>query len=252
MKSSKLILAIWLAASAWAQAPPPKQQVKPPAAAHPNGARTLPLAEPSPMPRALAHRAGAAASAAPESRTAHPANLQGKPFPGSAKAAAAEPSGQLVRGSGRFPAEHRRRLPAQTVAPVSGRRHGRVQSAAARFSANRAVAAEGKPGHKGRRDPFVSPIMERSRNATHCTGSGRQCLVVGEISLHGVVRSPSGVIAVVMNGDHTYFLRVNDPLADGAVAKITGDAITLRQRTTDALGRPFTREVTKKLGAPAA
>ena len=75
--------------------------------------------------------------------------------------------------------------------------------------------------------------------------------MVGEISLHGVVRSSSGYIAVVVNGEHTYFLRENDPLADGAVERITNNAIILRERTSDVLGRSVTREVTKKLGAPA-
>jgi hypothetical protein len=66
-----------------------------------------------------------------------------------------------------------------------------------------------------------------------------------------VVRTPSGFIAVVVNGEHTYFLHENDPLADGAVERITKDAIILRERSSDALGRPLTREVTKKLGVPA-
>jgi Tfp pilus assembly protein PilP len=74
---------------------------------------------------------------------------------------------------------------------------------------------------------------------------------VGEISLHGVVRTPSGFIAVVVNGEHTYFLHENDPLADGAVERITKDAIILRERSSDALGRPVTREVTRKIGVPA-
>ncbi len=206
MKSIKLILAIWLATSAWAQTPPPKQQVNSPAAAHPSGARTQPLI---------------ASSATPQRTTAQPANIQAKPSAGSVKTGAAE---------------------------ESGRRHG----ARPRVSRSRTVAVAHKSGHKGPRDPFVSPIVERNRDTANCTGSGRQCLVVGEISLHGVVRSPSGSIAVVMNGDHTYFLRENDPLADGAVVRITSDAITLRQRSSDVLGRTVTREVTKKIGVPAA
>jgi Tfp pilus assembly protein PilP len=94
-------------------------------------------------------------------------------------------------------------------------------------------------------------VVERPQNGPPCTGSGRQCLSVREISLHGVVRSTSGSIAVIVNGDRTYFLRENDPLADGAVVRITPDSIVLRERTSDALGRPTTREVTKRLGAPA-
>jgi hypothetical protein len=118
-----------------------------------------------------------------------------------------------------------------------------VQPALARRAA--LPAAKGAP--KGERDPFVSPIVERAHNAVACVGSGRQCLIVGELTLHGVVQSPSGFIAVVANGEHTYFLRENDPLADGAVEKITEGAITLRQRSFDAMGRPVTHEVTKKL-----
>jgi Tfp pilus assembly protein PilP len=104
----------------------------------------------------------------------------------------------------------------------------------------------------GRRDPFVSQIVERvPHTAGTCTGSGKQCLVVNELSLHGVVRSPNGFIAVVMNGEHTYFLHEHDPLADGAVERITKDTIILRERSSDVLGRPLTHEVTKKLGVPA-
>jgi hypothetical protein len=215
MKSIKVILAIWLVTSAWAQTLPPKQTVNPLAAAQPSGVRTLPTV--------------------PQSTKVSPENIQAKPSPGSAKAPAARTSGQFVRGSGR-----------------PGGKHGREKGGAPQFSASRTVTAGDKPGRKGSRDPFVSPIVERFRNTAPCTGSGRQCLEVGDISLHGVVRTHSGFIAVVMNGEHTYFLHVNDSLADGAVARITSDAITLRQRSSDALGRPLMREVTRKLGAPAA
>ena len=109
-----------------------------------------------------------------------------------------------------------------------------------------------KPAGKGQRDPFVSPIVERPRTGANCTGSGRQCLLVGDIVLQGVVRYTGGYIAVVTSGDHTYFLHDNDPLADGDVERITKDSITLRQRSTDILGRPVVHEVTKKLGVPAA
>jgi hypothetical protein len=225
MKSSVLILAIWLASSAWADTLPPKQQMNPPAAAQPSGAPARPLTGSSPMHPAPASRAGNAIFAAPQSAKAQPVNNQGKPSPGSAK---------------------------DSAALSSGGRHGREQRGAPRSSSRRSATSVAKTGHKGPRDPFVSPIVERFRGTAACTGSGRQCLEVGDVSLHGVVHSPSGFIAVVMNGDHTYFLRENDPLADGTVARITSDAITFRQRSADAFGRPLVREVIKKLGVPAA
>jgi hypothetical protein len=108
-----------------------------------------------------------------------------------------------------------------------------------------------KPAGRGKRDPFVSPIVDRAHTPIVCTGSGKQCLEVGEVSLHGVVRGPTGFIAVVVNGDHTYFLRENDPLANGLVERITKDSIILRERYFDDAGRSVTREVTRKIGASA-
>lgn len=130
--------------------------------------------------------------------------------------------------------------------------HSRRSRTAHSHSAQ-AAAASTKPRHlKGERDPFVSPpVMARTRETAVCTGTGRQCLRVGEISLQGVVHAPGGFIAVVINGQHTYFLHDNDPLADGAVERITNNAIILREHSSDALGRPLTREVIRKLGAPA-
>jgi len=189
MKISTLILAIWLAASAWAQAPPPKQQPGSPAAA--------------------------------KSSAATPQTAKQKPAASPAKA------------------------PAQSPA----RRHGR--KLAAERPAARKTVEDRKPGGKRQRDPFVSPIVERPPTGANCTGSGRQCLLVGDIVLQGVVRYTGGYVAVVTSGDHTYFLHDNDPLADGDVARITKDSITLRQRSTDILGRTAVHEVTKKLGVPA-
>jgi hypothetical protein len=104
---------------------------------------------------------------------------------------------------------------------------------------------------KHNRDPFVSPIVERPAGVK-CTGTGRQCLFVGDVRLQGVVESSGSFIAVVASGIHTYFLRDKDPLADGEVVRITRDAIIMRQRSSDELNRPVEREVTKKLGGPPA
>jgi len=84
-----------------------------------------------------------------------------------------------------------------------------------------------------------------------CIGSGKQCLEIGEINLQGVVYGPTGFIAVVANGEHTYFLREHDPLANGTVERITKDSIVLHERYFDDLGRPATREVTRKIAGPA-
>jgi Tfp pilus assembly protein PilP len=103
----------------------------------------------------------------------------------------------------------------------------------------------------GRRDPFVSPVMNRSMIGSGCS-VGKKCLAIEQIDLRGVVKSENGMIAVVVNAlDKAYFLRENDPVFNGYVVKITGDSIIFKQTLQDKLGKSFTREVTKKISTPA-
>src|SRR5205085_10461894 len=103
----------------------------------------------------------------------------------------------------------------------------------------------------GRRDPFVSPVVNLGAIGSGCS-SGKRCLAIDQIALKGVVRSETGMIAVVVNAmDKAYFLRENDPVFNGYVTKITGDSIVFKETVQDKLGKPFTKEVTKKLNTPA-
>ena len=102
-----------------------------------------------------------------------------------------------------------------------------------------------------RRDPFVSPVVNRAMIGSGCS-TGKRCLAIDQIALKGVVRSDAGMIAVVVNAlDKAYFLRENDPVFNGYVVKITGDSIIFKETVQDKLGKPFTREVTKKITTPA-
>jgi len=72
--------------------------------------------------------------------------------------------------------------------------------------------------------------------------------VIATMRLDGVVRAPSGMIAVVSNPQQrVYFLREGDRLFDGRVEKIVMDAMTLREMSKDAFGKPLERVVTKRL-----
>ena len=103
----------------------------------------------------------------------------------------------------------------------------------------------------GRRDPFVSPVVSHSMVGSGCS-TGKRCLAIDQISLKGVVKAEAGMIAVVVNAlDKAYFLRENDPVFNGYVVKITGDSIIFKETIQDKLGKPFTREVTKKISTPA-
>jgi Tfp pilus assembly protein PilP len=110
-------------------------------------------------------------------------------------------------------------------------------------------------GSRGRRDPFVSPIVADKGIVNHpppnC--SGKKCLVIPELVLQGTVKDTSGkMMAVVANGAKKIsFLRENDQVFQGSVEKITSDSIIFREYVKDALGRETAREVVKKLVPPS-
>lgn len=102
-----------------------------------------------------------------------------------------------------------------------------------------------------KRDPFISPVQARIEGMAGACGGGKRCLAVGEIVLRGVVKSPNGMIAVVENSARkTYFLRENDPIFNGFVAKITADSVVFREHVVDNVGRDSQRDVTKTVNAP--
>jgi Tfp pilus assembly protein PilP len=126
----------------------------------------------------------------------------------------------------------------------------------AKPSDNKADAAkQPKPEEKkwamnGKRDPFFSPVVQQN-GGSGCS-TGKKCLEIGNINLRGVVKSEAGFIAVVTNSlNKAYFLRENDPVFNGYVVRITGDSVVFQETVQDKLGKPFTREVVKRIFTPA-
>ena len=108
---------------------------------------------------------------------------------------------------------------------------------------------EKKWSMNGKRDPFFSPVVQT--NGSGCS-TGKKCLEINGINLRGVVKSDSGFIAVVTNNmNKAYFLRENDPVFNGYVVKITGDSVVFQETMQDKLGKPFTREIVKRIFTPA-
>ena len=102
----------------------------------------------------------------------------------------------------------------------------------------------------GKRDPFLSPVVSQSMSGSGCS-VGKKCLAIDQITIRGVVKADSGMIAVVVNAlDKAYFLRENDPVFNGYVEKITEDSIIFKEMYQDKLGKSFTRDVTKRIQAP--
>ena len=120
-----------------------------------------------------------------------------------------------------------------------------------------APTVEKKPEPKkisaiNRRDPFISPVVHLGAIGSGCS-SGKRCLAIDQIALKGVVKSETGMIAVVVNAmDKAYFLRENDPVFNGYVTKITPDSVIFKETFRDKLGKELTRDVTKTISRPAA
>jgi Tfp pilus assembly protein PilP len=109
---------------------------------------------------------------------------------------------------------------------------------------------EKKWAMNGKRDPFFSPVVQQPTGSGCSTG--KKCLEIGQINLRGVVKSEGGFIAVVTNSlNKAYFLHENDPVFNGYVVRITGDSVVFQETVPDKLGKPFTREVVKRITTPA-
>lgn len=109
---------------------------------------------------------------------------------------------------------------------------------------------EKKWAMNGKRDPFFSPIVQQATGSGCSTG--KKCLEIGQINVRGIVKSQDGFIAVVTNSlNKAYFLHENDPVFNGFVLRITGDSVVFQESYEDKLGKPITREVTKRITTPA-
>jgi Tfp pilus assembly protein PilP len=168
--------------------------------------------------------------------SSHPAMAK----PASSKQASSkQASGKSVALKTKSPAGHKKSQPKQQIAVENQKKP---------------AEAKAEPKHinlAGRRDPFVSPVVNRSMLGSGCS-SGKRCLTIDQINLKGVVKADTGMIAVVVNAlNKAYFLRENDPVFNGYVVRITGDSIIFKETLQDKLGKSFTREVTKKITTSA-
>lgn len=116
------------------------------------------------------------------------------------------------------------------------------------------AAKEGEAAKAARRDPFESLVMRQqaAKNAAAVLPPGKAGLQVSTLRLDGIVRAPSGMIAVVTNPQaRTYFLREGDQLYDGRVEKIAMDGVSFHELGKDAFGKPVERQVNKRIYSSA-
>lgn len=214
-------------------------------------------------PQAGVHAAPTASQ--PSAAPRQPASVTPKkPAPGSSLAIKASPAAKVraqkaaavIRTDSAKPATK----PAVSAATATAKKKVPVQKNSEKVAVANAKTPPAEEAKKdvpkpisltGRRDPFVSPVVNRSMVGSGCS-TGKRCLAIDQISLKGIVKSDNGMIAVVVNAlEKAYFLRENDPVFNGYVVKITGDSIIFKETIQDKLGKPFTREVTKRISTPA-
>jgi hypothetical protein len=149
-------------------------------------------------------------------------------------------------------------------APASAAAKPAAPAKAAAQRATKPAAKVSKPAAKAektapkkilakKRDPFLSIIRRGDAGAPGpACDTGKKCLVVDQIVLKGVVKSPNGMLAVVENQSRkAYFLKENDPVFNGHVVKITTDSIIFREKTVDKVGKEGSREIIKRVARTA-
>jgi len=227
-----------------------------PAASKPVAA-SVPGANATKAPASAAAKPSMASTAKPAGTTSGKSATAAKALVASTKPAKAEPTKISVA-----PITPQPKQGAQKAGPFARPKKAKAVKAAAqpvsKPATQSAEATPAPPENKekkmitaeGRRDPFLSPVVNSAMGPACSTG--KRCLEIGQIVVRGVVKSDTGMIAVVVNAlNKAYFLKENDPVFNGYVMKITGDSVVFKETYQDKLGKELTREIVKKLTTPA-
>jgi hypothetical protein len=138
-------------------------------------------------------------------------------------------------------------LLAGLMMPVASK--GQAAKPAAKPAAKAADSAAKPPAQ--RRDHFRSPLTTGGGGGgpAECVAPGKAGLMIGQLSVVGIVVMPSDSVAVVNapGRNRAYFLRERDELCDGYVSRITPDNVSFREKAKDAYGRTYEKEVVKQL-----
>ncbi|HEX5413841.1 MAG TPA: hypothetical protein VFZ27_18505 [Terriglobia bacterium] len=106
----------------------------------------------------------------------------------------------------------------------------------------------------GKRDPFEAPPAPKAGGGDDLYPRlpGVRGLVIDQLRLEGIVRDEESgrMIAVVTNGSNlAYFLHLHEEVYNGAVSRITPDAIHFQPNSRDSGNGTEAREVVLKLGS---
>lgn len=89
---------------------------------------------------------------------------------------------------------------------------------------------------RGRRDPFVSLALGLNILPPEVRPPGLSGMLIQEVSLHGIVKTADGFIAMIQGTDNkSYFARVGERLYDGAIESIDSGKVVFLQEINDPL-----------------
>lgn len=103
------------------------------------------------------------------------------------------------------------------------------------------------PGN--RRDPFKSLLVGPERPDRGPRPEGIPGLLIDEIQLLGIWRTPRGYVAQIRAANKSYLLREGDQLFDGDVVTIQNNEVVFKQKVDDPTALKPYREVVKNLPA---
>ena len=211
--------------------------------------------KPAAAPKTAKNSSAKPATAATPAKAAAKKSVTSPAKPAAPKAAVSKPAAKAKPASVKAAARPAAKAaaPKPAAKPVAKPAVAKAKAPAKPAAEAAAAPAQGTGAQAAsrRRDPFINPITAvREGLSTACQG-GKRCLEVTEIILRGIVRAPTGMIAVVENAaQRTYFLRENDPIYNGFVQKITPDTVVFKEHFIDSLGRDNQREIVKTVNAP--
>jgi len=89
---------------------------------------------------------------------------------------------------------------------------------------------------RGRRDPFVSLALGLNILAPDVRPPGLSGMLIQEVSLHGIVKTSEGYIAMIQGTDNkSYFARAGERLYDGTIDIIDSGKVVFLQEINDPL-----------------
>lgn len=108
----------------------------------------------------------------------------------------------------------------------------------------------------GRRDPFVSLIVEKplavatAADSVEARAKGLAGVAINDVAIKGIITSGDKWLAIIAGPDGVMYLaRTDDRLHDGVVRRIDRDAVVFLARARDVAGKMVSREVRKGLRA---